>query len=291
MKFSIVTPSFRQLSWLELNIASVADQFGASSENSIEHLIQDAGTAGIAEFASRMQKRFSDRPNYQLRFAVESDMGMYDGVNRGLRRATGDVCGYLNCDEQYLPGALQTVTERFLEDSDLDILFGSVVIVDANLRYVCSRRVITPQRLHTLACHLATFTAATFFRSALLSRHNLFFDAERRADADASWVLTALERGLRSSTTKRFLAVFADTGENLDLDPTAVTERKELARQRPLLRRLSPVLAAHHRLRKWHAGAYNQKPFTFDLHTLNDPFNRQSISVTRPTEVWRSRLK
>ena len=29
---------------------------------------------------------------------------MYDAINRGLRRATGEICGYLNCDEQYLAG-------------------------------------------------------------------------------------------------------------------------------------------------------------------------------------------
>ena len=44
---------------------------------------------------------------------IEKDGGMYDAVNRGYRRATGDILAYLNCDEQYLPGALAAVEKFF----------------------------------------------------------------------------------------------------------------------------------------------------------------------------------
>ncbi len=93
LKFSIVTPSFKQPDWLRLCLASVADQQG---DFAIEHIIQDncsgeAVAAVVAEF-----------PGAQL-FA-EQDKGMYDAVNHGLKRTTGDICAYLNCDEQYLPG-------------------------------------------------------------------------------------------------------------------------------------------------------------------------------------------
>ena len=40
---------------------------------------------------------------------MEKDSGMYDGLNRGLRRATGEILAHLNSDEQYLPGALAAV--------------------------------------------------------------------------------------------------------------------------------------------------------------------------------------
>ena len=55
MRFTIVTPSFNQLDWLELCIGSVADQQGVEF---VEHIVQDAGTAGIEEFARRLGADF-----------------------------------------------------------------------------------------------------------------------------------------------------------------------------------------------------------------------------------------
>ena len=44
---------------------------------------------------------------------------MYDAINRGLRRASGEILAYLNCDEQYLPGALQEVAAFFEKHPEL----------------------------------------------------------------------------------------------------------------------------------------------------------------------------
>jgi glycosyltransferase involved in cell wall biosynthesis len=89
---SIVTPSFQQLDWLQLAIASVADQTGTEHE----HIVQDAGTPGV-------EKLFH---GIGAKLFVEKDKGLYDAVNRGLTKARGEICAYLNCDEQYLPGTL-----------------------------------------------------------------------------------------------------------------------------------------------------------------------------------------
>ncbi len=99
MKFSIITPSFRNSDWLKLCIASVADQQGVEFEHIVQDSCSDDGTQDWLPHESRV-KAF-----------IEKDAGMYDAVNRGYRRATGDILAYLNCDEQYLPGALRAVRE------------------------------------------------------------------------------------------------------------------------------------------------------------------------------------
>ena len=83
MKFSIVTPSFRNSEWLKLCIASVADQ-GVEHEHIVQDSCSDDGTGDWLPRDSRV-KAF-----------VEKDQGMYDAVNRGYRRATGDILAYLN---------------------------------------------------------------------------------------------------------------------------------------------------------------------------------------------------
>ena len=55
---------------------------------------------------------------------IEKDSGMYDAVNRGYRRASGDILAYLNCDEQYLPGALKTVREFFETHPQVEVLLA-----------------------------------------------------------------------------------------------------------------------------------------------------------------------
>jgi len=78
MDFSIITPSFRNGPWLKLCIASVADQQGVSHE----HIVQDAGSDdGTLEWLT---------DDSRVRAFVEKDSGMYDAINRGLRRAQGD---------------------------------------------------------------------------------------------------------------------------------------------------------------------------------------------------------
>src|SRR5215207_9280200 len=111
-QFSIVTPSFRSSAWLKLCIASVADQEGVT----LEHLVQDAGSDdGTLDWLTT---------DSRVAAFVEKDSGMYDAVNRAWRRARGEILAYLNCDEQYLPGALNLVADYFAEHPEVDILFG-----------------------------------------------------------------------------------------------------------------------------------------------------------------------
>src|SRR6266446_656854 len=118
MRFSIVTPSYRSSAWLKLCIASVADQ-----QVEAEHIVQDAGSDdGTLDWLTT---------DSRVRALVEKDQGMYDAINRGLRRAGGDILAWLNCDEQYLPGALETVGAFFAQHPAVDVLFGDIVMVDA----------------------------------------------------------------------------------------------------------------------------------------------------------------
>jgi hypothetical protein len=94
----------------------------------LEHIVQDAGSDdGTLDWL---------RDDPRVRAFVEKDQGMYDAINRGFRRATGDIFAWLNCDEQYLPGALRSVTAFFDSHPAVDVLFGDVVMVDAEGRYL-----------------------------------------------------------------------------------------------------------------------------------------------------------
>ena len=111
----------------------------------------------------------------------------------GFAAHEGDILAYLNCDEQYLPGCLQTVEAFFRAHPAVDVLFGDVVVVNADLEYLFHRKVQVPLRHHTWVSHLPTLTCATFFRRTILDKHGLFFDARLRDVGDAEWMLRLLE--------------------------------------------------------------------------------------------------
>ena len=124
MKISIVTVSFNGEAEIGRTIESVLIQ----NCDCLEYWIIDGasrdGTVEIAEtFRAKMREK-----NIEYHIVSEPDEGIYDGMNKGAKLATGDVIGFLNCGDTYEAGALEKVQERFL-DSQCDITVGNLRII------------------------------------------------------------------------------------------------------------------------------------------------------------------
>ncbi len=134
MLFSIITPSYRSSQWLRLCIASVADQQGVELEHIVQDSCSDDGTGDWLAADSRVSAY------------IEKDHGMYDAVNRGFRRAKGELLAYLNCDEQYLPGALKGVHDFFAANPGVDVALSDTTVTDSEGNYVCHRYSLVPRQ-------------------------------------------------------------------------------------------------------------------------------------------------
>jgi glycosyltransferase involved in cell wall biosynthesis len=276
VRFSVITPSFRNSNWLKLCIASVADQ-----NVEVEHIIQDANSDdGTLDWLQR---------DPRVKAFVEADQGMYDAVNRGLRRASGDILSYLNCDEQYLPGALSAVEQFFAANPRVDVVFADFVVVDPAGNYLFHRKVQTPQLYHTWVSHLAAFTCATFFRRRLITDHALFFDPKLRVAGDAEWVVRLLQRRTPMAVLRRFTSAFTLTGANLGATAENRREARALAASAPLwARQFKWLLVLNHRLRRLAGGIYSQPPFAYALYTAQSMQTRVTHQVTRPNSRWKT---
>jgi len=280
VQFSIVTPSLNNLPWLKLCAASVADQHGVE----VEHIVQDAcSTDGTGDWLKTQPK---------IHGFVEGDQGMYDAVNRGFHRATGDIVAYLNCDEQYLPGALAEVGREFDVHPEVGVVFGDVIVVGADGGFLCERRVLTPRRVHTRwGGNLSFFTAATFIRRDVLNRHSLFFDPDYRAVGDAVWALKLLDAGVRMRVLPRLLSAFTETGDNLGLGRRGVEEFTAFRRSAPLgVRLLAPAALLQHKLRRWWAGHYRARRYDYAIYTRDSPQARKTFHVASSRFRWRRDL-
>ena len=277
MDFSIITPSFRSSKWLKLCIASVADQQGVT----FEHIVQDSCSDDGTQEWLPQDKR--------VKAFIEKDKGMYDAANRGFRRAAGEILAYLNCDEQFLPGALQAVKElpmTILKPTSSSPTAWSRMPEGA---YLCHRLSLVPiesemwVRFPVLSCGL-------FVRRRVVHDMDIFVDTQWRDLGDFFWVLAMVRRGIRFAVLRQRTSVFADTGENMNLKPNA---RREMVRQWELtpawVKLLRHPLAVRYRLRLALRGSLFQGPYDYSLYTMDSPDKRVTIHVDKPTSFWRGR--
>ena len=275
MKFSIITPSFRSSRWLKLCIPSVADQ-----EASFEHIVQDSCSD------DGTQEWLPTDPRVQA--FIEKDGGMYDAVNRGLRRGRGEILAYINCDEQYLPGALRKVEAYFDAHPEVEVVFAHAIVIDTAGEFVCYRKALTPQVGHSLVSNNLSFlTCATFFRRSLLEKRGLYFDTHWRNGGDAWWGVSLARAGVRMGILNEYTSVFTDTGENMNLNAVGDREKAELLKLAPSWARVGrPLVVAHFRLRRILAGHLYQQPFSYSIYTEKSPTRRVELRVDRPTHRW-----
>jgi glycosyltransferase involved in cell wall biosynthesis len=278
MKFSIVTPSYRNSNWLKLCVASVADQQGVE----VEHIVQDScSDDGTQDWLPR---------DPCVTAFIEKDGGMYDAVNRGYRRATGDILAYLNCDEQYLPGALKAVRGFFEQYPKIEVALAGSIVTDGEGKYICHRQSLVPHPRH-IWFRFPVLTSSVFIRRRVIHERGLLFDPRWRDLGDFHWILTLMKNRVPMAVCNSFTSVFADTGENMNLKPNAIREKAETEKMIPgWVKMLKPVWIAHHRLRRLVAGHFNLKPASYDIYTLESPGRRVKYDVSKPTAVWWNRL-
>lgn len=277
MKFSIVTPSFRNSAWLKLCIASVADQQGVELEHIVQDSCSDDGTADWLPKDSRV-KAF-----------IEKDAGMYDAVNRGYRRATGDILAYLNCDEQYLPGGLKAVHDFFEANPKIEIVLAHTLIVDSKGQYMCHRHLMVPHPWHVWF-RFRMLTSSVFIRRKVIQERGLYFDTHWRDLGDFHWALALLKNKVPMAVCDALVATFTDTGENMNLRPNAIREKNETRVLVPRwIRALKPLVIFHHRLRRMAAGHFKLPPMSYEIYTLESPNQRVKFYVAKPTAVWWTR--
>jgi glycosyltransferase involved in cell wall biosynthesis len=275
MKFSIVTPSFRQLGWLKRCARSIGDQQGAE----FEHIIQDAGTGPeLDEWV---------RANTQAQLFVEKDSGMYDAINRGLSRATGDILAFLNCDEQYLPGTLEAVAKEFEAHPEIDFLVGDFLIVDGTGQLLSFRRVTKLRKIYVMRVPLAAYTCGTFIRRRVWDA-GLRYRTDLKDIADGEFMISMLQRGYRHRVLRRFLSVFADTGANRSKGEVAKAEKRAALARHPLwMRMITPLLHQMRRVEKFFAGGYSSGSIAYDIYTSDDAETRTHLVCEKPSGVFR----
>ena len=115
---SVVTPTRNQAAFIPHTLRSIQDQ----TYGHLEHIVIDAGSTD-----ETLDILLAYNPQYPVRWTSEPDGGMYDGINKGFRLATGDILCYLNSDDLFFPWTLETVVSTFEAHPEADFVIGDAL--------------------------------------------------------------------------------------------------------------------------------------------------------------------
>lgn len=137
MKISIITASYNSVKTLADTMESVLSQ----TYTDWEYIIVDGGSKdGTIDLIKKYEPRFGDK----LKWTSEPDHGIYDAMNKGILKSTGDVVGILNSDDYYTaPDVLNTIVSA-LSNKNLDAVYGDIHFINEGepnkvVRYYSSR--------------------------------------------------------------------------------------------------------------------------------------------------------
>lgn len=195
--FSIITCTYNAESVLQRTLDSVLEQ----TYSHVEHIIVDGASTDATLDRVEAYKQKSDAEDWchEVRVKSEPDRGLYDAMNKGIQRATGQYVLFLNAGDTF-PSAdtLELVAESVGEGEEPPaVLYGDTDVVDNDGHFLRHRRLSPPRRLTwrsfmkgMLVCHQA-FYARTDLAKATP------YDLHYRFSADVDWCIRIMRLARR----------------------------------------------------------------------------------------------
>ncbi len=249
-KVSVIVVAYQAASDLRMTLSNLSRQ----EYPDLEVVVIDGGST---DSTLRVLEEFSALIGVSV---SEPDEGIYDAMNKGLARATGDFVWYINAgDRIHSPRALREIFDEF--GSDGDLYYGDTLIFSKEGKRLGLRKKSLPDRM----------TWRSFLRGMVVCHQSVIvrksvapsYDVGYRIAADVEWVLLCLRNAEKIVPTGRVLSEFTEGG-------ISTVRRREGLRERYRIMKkyfgLLPTLWAHLRFvldalspdyRPYHDGSRN----------------------------------
>lgn len=201
-KVSVVTISYNQKDYLESSINSV---LGQGYEN-LEYIVVDPGSTD----GSRML--VESYP--EILKVFEKDAGPADGLNRGFSLASGEIFGYLNSDDVYQPGCIESVVQVFAQNPDVDVVYGNAFVIDSHGKTI--RRCFSDRFTLRAAAYgtALVIQPSTFFRRSVFEKVG-GFNVENLSNWDAELFIDFALAGAKLRRVNQFWSGYRVHGESI----------------------------------------------------------------------------
>ncbi len=183
MKFSIITICYNSESVIRKTIESVLEQ---DYSGEVEYLIIDGASADrTVQIAESYRERFLVK-GYAYSITSEPDKGIYDAMNKGVRKAGGDLIGIINAGDWYEKEALSVVAETYT-NSAFDMFYADINLIKPNgsvmVKHSKFDRIVTSRHWNHPSSFVtkATYEELGYFRCAGIHDDFEFFLRVRKA--------------------------------------------------------------------------------------------------------------
>lgn len=261
-KITIITPSFNQSQYLEETILSVIGQ----GYPNLEYIIIDGGsTDGSVDII----KKYADKLSYWI---SEPDKGMYDALQKGFAKSTGDIMGWANSDDILHKNSLYLVAE-LLQLPGINWIQALTTVIDEKDRIVQAINFGSWSRLRHYTDDICIQQDATFWNRFLWDKAGGYISSEYRLAGDFElwnrffkheqlYTPSCLVASFRIRKTGQLSLMNIDEywkearlalEKNTDIDiQTAIKELERLKRKKRLLSktRIFNLLSITHRIDK-----------------------------------------
>lgn len=206
-KVSIITVCYNSEKYIERTIESVL----AQSYSNKEYIIVDGGSK---DNTLKIAGRYKDKIDVII---SESDNGIFDAMNKGIKMAKGEILCFLNSDDYFYTNYITEYAVNFLlKRENLDFIHGDLVykdpVSDKMWLYKYPRFLTKFYFLNDSIGH-----PATFFRVAAFKKSGCY-DAQFKISSDMEWFIKALYKNrLKTMHMRRIVSVFQYGGISNDI--------------------------------------------------------------------------
>ena len=228
MRITIITVTYQAAAVLQRTLDSVSRQ----TYQDIEHLIIDGASK---DDTVKIAKAYQEKVPYPVIIQSEPDHGLYDAMNKGLHKATGDYLVFLNAgDTLHADDTLSTLNSQLstLNPQSPAVIYGDTAIVDSEGKFLHLRRLRPPKQLTwrsfkqgMLVCHQAFYV-----RTDIAQQED--YDLRYRHSADVDWCIRVMKRAeemrLPLVNTNTILADFMEGGNTTQNHRASLKERYQV---------------------------------------------------------------
>ena len=218
MKLTIITITYNSENTLEQTIKSVISQ----KASNVEYIIIDGGSSDQTLNIINYYRQDIDI------LVSEADKGISDAFNKGIKRASGDIIGIINSDDILYEGAAETVLSAFAEDSDIDVLFGNLMVFKDEVKK--GHLVRSSSNLKKLRYALLIPHPCVFISRKAYKKYGLY-SLEYKNAMDYELISRMYYSGAKFKYFDKILAGFREGGQSIASFDVTLNEHKKIAKR------------------------------------------------------------